>query len=63
MHIANLAFAPHCMSCRSRLAGVHLHPFHEVWNAARLKKRLGTLHSAAAYNALATLSQVTESVP
>ena len=45
------------------MAGVHQHPFHEVWNAARLKERLGSLHPSAAYNALAALSQVTMVMP
>lgn len=40
------------------MAKVHEHPFHEVWNAARMQEELGTLHPSAAYNALAALSQV-----
>ena len=62
MHIANLTCPLHGISSRSKLAEVHEHPFYEVWNTARLKRRFGSLHPAAAYNALAALSQVTESV-
>lgn len=61
-YIENLARFLHCMSCRNRLAEVHKHLFHEVWNAARLEQRLGTLHPSAAYNAMAALSQVTQIV-
>lgn len=47
------------MGCRHRLAGVHEHPFADVWEAARQRQTVGDVHPDAAYNALAVMSQVT----
>ncbi|KAL3155542.1 hypothetical protein ABBQ38_011094 [Trebouxia sp. C0009 RCD-2024] len=49
----------HCSECKSRhrLAGVHEHPFADVWEAARQRQTVGDVHPDAAYNALAVMSQ------